>query len=325
MSQLLKAAVLAQSIFWAGALSANTFIMTDAEDQKVFSTRGVETVSEIVNTYNDWKQYSNYLGKTEQWVWSSENSQNVYWYDVDGNYQLLVNFSDPVGTEYNVNVDGCTNKAVLTSKNVSTSVAAGQFDNAIRLTFSGLCADGGMLEAVFAPGVGLVSYAEQSIAGPVVSEMVSGTVQEVTYPMFSGIEMRAEFPAGRIMSNEQNKVSAYITLENRSSREETFTFPSSQLFDIEIIDAKGEVVNVWSANKRFMMAIQEVKIPAGGSQRFGGAIELRNFEGQTLDVGSYRVRIVLKGSNQPVASVYTAVPYAAESPLYIDQRITLDY
>ena len=326
MIKIIKAALLTQSILFAGALSANDYLMSQEGDEKTFSTRNTESVVKIVDTYNgNWKRYSTFLGKANQWLWSSETNQEVYWLDSNNKYQLLVDFADSVGSSYEVNIDTCTTKAIIAEKNVSLFVDAGRFENTVRLSFEGPCADGGLLDAVFAPGVGLVSYTEQSIAGPVKTEIVSGNVDGVVYPLFTGIEMRAEFPAGTVLSNVQDKVSAYITLSNNSNRAETFVFPSSQLFAIVIFDAKGEEVNRWSANKRFMMAIQEVEIAAGSEERFGGVIELRNLNGQTLDVGSYRIRIELKGSNKPVASVFTAIPFSAESPLYIDQRISLDF
>jgi hypothetical protein len=73
-----------------------------------------------------------------------------------------------------------------------------------------------------------------------------------------------------------------------------------------------------------MMAIQTVELAAGESKRFGGQIELKDFDGNTLDVGSYRVRIELKGTNKPEGSVFEAMPFAAESPIYVDQMMSIN-
>ncbi|WMS85871.1 BsuPI-related putative proteinase inhibitor [Pleionea litopenaei] len=303
---------------------ANDFMPMQMQDQKVFKHNGQEVNVEVVDTYgSNWKKFSNYLGRNSQWVWSSDSSQQVYWFNDDGETQLLVDFSDEVGTTYNVDIDGCTTQATLAEKALEASTLAGSFSDSIKLVFNGNCADAGLAEATFAPGVGLVSYAQQSIIGPVVTELTSAKIAGVVFPQFQGIAVTTDFPVGRVLSNEQDKVSAYITLTNHSSSPEVFRFNSSQTFEIEILNAYGEVVNKWSANKRFTQALQSIELAAGASKRFGGELTLVNFNGEALDVGSYTLKIMVMGSNHPEASVFSAVSFGAQAPLFIDQRMSI--
>ena len=323
MNTLFKMLVTGSLAMSSAMISANDYLPMQASDSKVFHHNGNEVTVKVAEAYGaKWKKYSSFMGKAQQWVWSDDASQKVYWLS-NGKTQLLVDFSRAVGSVFNVNVDECTNQTTIAEKQYVSITSAGNFSNATRLTFSGQCADAGLLEAVFVPRVGLVSYTQQSLIGPVRYELSRANVAGVSYPVHSGIAMATEFPIGRIMSNEQHTVSAYLTLENRSDEPVGFHFNTSQTFDIAILAADGTVLNTWSANKRFMMAFHSIELAPGESRRFGGEIALKDFNGQTLDVGSYRLRITITGSNAPQASVFTGVQYSAEAPLYIDQRMTI--
>jgi len=324
MNDLFKTVITAGLAMSSAMLAANDFLPMQVNDSKVFASNDTEATVKIVETSGaNWKKYSSFMGKSQQWVWSSENNQKIYWHN-NGNTQLLVDFSQPVGSVFTANIDECTSKAMIAEKTYTSTTSAGKFANATRLTFSGNCADAGLKEAVFVPRVGLVSYTHQSIVGPVYSELKRANIAGVSYPLHLGIAVATEFPSGRIMSNERNSVSAYLTLENRSDKTEVFQFNSSQTFDISILTVDGTVLNTWSANKRFAMALHSIELAPGESRRFGGDIALTDFNGQTLDVGSYRLRITITGSNQPQASAFSGVRYSAESPLYIDQRMTIN-
>ncbi|NVJ51251.1 MAG: hypothetical protein HWE11_12750 [Gammaproteobacteria bacterium] len=314
-------------VFLLGSLSvastlvfANDYLPMTAEDSKSFSNN---LNTEVVETYGrGWKKYTTYMGRSNQWVWSSDSSSQVFWFNDNGETELLVDFNAPVGTQYNVAIDDCTTAATIADKDYSVSTTAGQFNGAVQLTFNGQCPDAGLAEAVFAPGVGLVAYAYQSIAGPVMVELTQAKVAGVTFPMFHGISVTSEMPSGRILTNQQDSVAAYLTLENHSNSVETFQFNSGQTFDIEILDVNGNRVNLWSANKRFTMALQTIELQPGATHRFGGEIDLVDFAGNTLDVGSYVIRVMITGSNHPQASAFSPVQYVVSAPLYIDNIST---
>ncbi|NVJ60720.1 MAG: hypothetical protein HWE27_10020 [Gammaproteobacteria bacterium] len=308
---------------------ANQFAPMQENDQKILKSNSNEIIMEVLGVDsrdNNWKKYSSYLGQVEQWVRSSSSSNKVYWYNANlRKTQLLVDFNDAIGTNYDVNIDGCTNMATIADKDFMATTSTGAFPGATLLTFSGSnCADAGLASAVFAPGVGLVSYSQQSIIGPVKTELVSAEVAGVNYPLYSGLQVATRIPSGRVLSNVQDSIDVFLDISNWQSEVQTFNFNTSQQFDIEIRDQFGTVVNKWSANKRFLMVETSIEITGGETYRFGGSISLTGFDGQPLDVGSYVVRIVVTGSNQPVGSVFAPVEFAAEAPLYIDRRVTIN-
>jgi hypothetical protein len=73
-------------------------------------------------------------------------------------------------------------KVVLASRTEVATVPAGTFRGVVRLDFSSPCADAGLESEWFAPGVGLIRRQELSFAGPVVSELVSAEVGDLTLP-----------------------------------------------------------------------------------------------------------------------------------------------
>ncbi|WP_144392350.1 BsuPI-related putative proteinase inhibitor [Pleionea sediminis] len=313
----------------SSATFANDFFNFSESDSKTFSSEnGVESTVQVIDTSGNWKKFNQYLGKENQWIWSTSNSQVLGWYSENGDRQVLVNFEDTIGTTYNVDIDNCINQATIASKGQTVVTLAGTFSDTVELTFSGdrSCAAAGISSAIFARGIGLVSYS-RPIYGNIAFEttrLTSAIIDDVEYPIFNGIEVSAKFPAGRVLNNHIDKVSAYLTIENKSDSAQAFTFNSSKLFDIVIFDSNGVEVNRWSANKRFLMALQNVEIAAGESRTFGGDISLVNINtGRSLDVGSYTIRIELAGTNKPEASAFDSVPFAVESPLYIDQRVSL--
>jgi hypothetical protein len=77
-------------------------------------------------------------------------------------------------------VDGA--KLRLVSRGESVSVPAGEFTHVVRVDWTTRCRDAGITSEWFAPDVGLVRRVEDSIAGPVVSELVDAVVGELHLP-----------------------------------------------------------------------------------------------------------------------------------------------
>jgi hypothetical protein len=73
-------------------------------------------------------------------------------------------------------------KLQLADRSEIVRVPAGTFRNVVRIDVGPPCADAGITGEWFAPGVGLVRREETSIAGPVISELVSATVAGRAFP-----------------------------------------------------------------------------------------------------------------------------------------------
>lgn len=93
----------------------------------------------------------------------------------------------PVGTSWRMELEpvddagtpgDCVNgsRLAIVSRSERLEVPAGSFANVVHVRFQPPCADAGILEEWFAPGVGLVRRVENSFAGPVVSDLVRAEV-----------------------------------------------------------------------------------------------------------------------------------------------------
>lgn len=127
--------------------------------------------------------------------------------------------------------------------------------------------------------------------------------------------MTTQFPKPHIWINmmpvigeprETPSVDVYMTLTNKTYQSIVYTFPTSQTFDIYILDSFGNVVSKWSQNMFFLQIITNITIPSGGSKTFGGKVKLASSDGQILNPGDYVVLIKLvniNNSSGPVISV----------------------
>ena len=312
------------TVLLSGTAAANNFVMTSPADYRSYKSSQGEVVSVgIIETMGaNWKQYSSFFGQQNQWLWVSNNGNQVYWLNESQELEMLLDSSDPVGTEYQVNIDGCTDKAVLSNKEASLLSAAGDFNDLVKLDFSGYCFDAGLKSAWFSPEVGLVKWTQDSVLGVVEFELEHAKVEGMTLPNQSGIELSAQFPIETVMLNQQKSVEASITLANHSSQTLTLDFTSGQTFEIYLYDDQDKLVTLWSSDRMFTQALHSMEIKPGEAERFGGELELKDLDGQPLDIGSYKIKIEIKGSLAPEASSFSHIPLSSESVLHLDNMMT---
>jgi hypothetical protein len=81
----------------------------------------------------------------------------------------------------------------------------------------------------------------------------------------------------------------------------TFEFPSSQQFDIELIDQTGDVVAAWSDSQVFAQGQTSFTLEPGQTVTFIGDIPLNDRNGQQLN-GTYQARgfMTTSGPQPPV-------------------------
>ena len=303
--------------------SANSYLAWSAQDHAVFTnTHGAEHDVQVVDAYGDgWQKFSQFLGRGERWLWTRADSEVIYVYNNERRAnEKLVNFADPVGKRYSVTLDSCTTSATLAEKNLNLSTAAGTFRQVIRMEFSGNCADAGLKQAWFAPEVGVVQWEEQSIIGPVVHVFTRGTVAGKPYPL-PALQLIADLPRAHLVLPSDGRINAGLTLQNNSNSDLTLRFGSGQQFEISLLTLDGEVLTTWGANKRFVQGEHELVIGAGSSRYFGGELLLQSLSTEVLDVGTYLLRVELKGSHAPEASAFVPETLKVEAPLFIDRRM----
>ncbi|MBD3654039.1 BsuPI-related putative proteinase inhibitor [Kangiella sp.] len=269
---------------------------------------------------SQWKQVSNYLGKDMMWLKTSDTSISAL--SQQSRSVKLVNFNDPVGASYSVNLDSCTQSATVAVKSQSMTTLATTFDSVVRVDFDGFCNDAGLISAWFSQDAGLIKWSEQTIAGVVDYELEYAKLAGMNYPAYEGIEVSANFPAETVMLNEVDSVEAYITLTNQTSEPVELTFNSGQLFDIYIYDRNDQLVQQWSKGRMFTQAFQTITLEPGQKKRFGDSIELKDLEGNQLDIGSYKLKIQVKTSTKASDQLFQLIPFEAEGQLNLDSMMS---
>ncbi len=103
--------------------------------------------------------------------------------DAAGRDRLWYLLGAPEGTSWTfaatpAAAGGCLSGARLTvaARDETVTVPAGTFAHVVRVDWVPPCIDAGIMHEWFAPGVGLIRREESSVAGPVVSELVSASL-----------------------------------------------------------------------------------------------------------------------------------------------------
>jgi hypothetical protein len=131
--------------------------------------------------------HTNFFGDGAQRALRTNKKGNVVEKN-KGSRFVWYKFSNPAAQEWimqlAVDQPACVNNAKvrIASRNETVTVPAGTFTNVIRLEFSTNCNDAGIIEQWFAPNVGLIKQTEDTIGGPIYSELVSAKVGKQVYP-----------------------------------------------------------------------------------------------------------------------------------------------
>ncbi len=237
------------------------------------------------------------------WVWNSDTAR----------YTLVFDLGLAKGKTFKSSIDGdsCLNATTweVADRAASIETPVGTFSNCVVIRVnSSPCADAGLGHMVFAPNVGLVEYSWTTIAGGHSAKLLHAIVNGVEYEMqpteedFEGLQTSLVIdrrvytvtddqepivpPGGRPLIPSTLKVRFVIA--NDTTETVTFDYRSSQRYDFVIRNDRGEQVYVWSANKRFMMALGRETLAPGKSLRWTDSIELRDFrDGKALPAGRY--------------------------------------
>ena len=163
----------------------------------------------------------------------------------------------------------CLGQAMLAARGESVRTPAREFNGALVVRYGPTnCADAGLGDEIFAPGVGLVQQTEITIAGPRSYSLLSARVggQVIRGPGVSfGVKVdRAAYtpnlfppvdPATSIPT-----LTAELTIENSTSEPLILRFASGQQYDLSITNEAGETVFFWSANKLFTQATTSIEL-----------------------------------------------------------------
>jgi hypothetical protein len=159
-------------------------------------------------------------------------------------------------------MDPCSRTAHVESRTATAKTTLGEFNNLLHIRYEPNCADAGVAQQYFLPYAGLIRHELITFAGPQVYELVhfrSGyTVVDAPHQQFALSLDSSKYPAG-----DDTQLFARLTLRNTQAEPLVLTFPSGQMFDLKIINNKGEIVYTWSADKLFPQIVTTEQIGPG--------------------------------------------------------------
>jgi hypothetical protein len=268
------------------------------KELRVAEVLRAETVDE-----KEYFVYKGILGETARIRLTADNK--LVQINADGTESLWADFNAAEGTSYPTSFDSCTGRGQIKSQNASTELLDRRWDNGIRVIYSAAsCADAGVSEDLFFPGLGLAQRTYQSFTGPrryKLSYARIGNASIVTSGEYSfRVNLSKKTYAPRAIINLR------LTLENWTKEELKLHFNSGQSFDFAIRDASGEVVFYWSANKLFTAEVRDVIV--AGEKNWTATEEM------DLKVGEYVLEAWLTTDRKPTFKAQVPFTVAAIEP-----------
>jgi len=316
--------------------SANDYLPLAKGDTGVFEGEVIDgnaqldnRTARITNVQGNWRHFSDFLGTGARWVWS--DGTEVYILNSAGSgAQRLFNANSSVGTSFSAGINSCVQGGTISQKNLSLELAGTVVNDAIRVDFNNVCGEG-LKSAWFAPGVGpvkwMVAPANMSLERHYY-RLAAGRINGQTYPRQVGsTQVDIHLAGGRMLLSSENYISelpVWIEVRNQSESAQNLAFNSSQIMEVEVFDANGDLVKRWSDNRIFSQALMNIELAAGESRWFGERLQLKNSNGEPLVLGSYEVRVTFKGHPSTSGSVYSSNGYFSKTvPLHLDYTMSI--
>lgn len=161
---------------------------------------------------------------------------------------LGANAGDATQSEY----EPCSIGATVRTRTAEVKIGLVDTNEALVLSYQPRCADAGVREQYFAPGVGLVKQESTTIAGPQVYELMYSRTGKTSLEAANvGFTIALDKPG-----YDRGTADMLVRLTVRSTHPEPVTlfFPSGQSYELRIWDGEGRVVYTWSADKLFIQA-----------------------------------------------------------------------
>jgi hypothetical protein len=189
-------------------------------------------------------------------------------------------------------------KATIASRSEVVKVPAGEFRDVVRVDYRSPCADAGLNSEWFAPGVGLVRREENSFAGPIVSELVSSEIGDLSLPRLpysTALLLDRPLYYNNLMPstipNPIPTVTGFFVLRNRTSTPVELLFGGCKSVSLKVVDETGQVLVTASGNdggcclclniQRFILVNDTLTLPF--------SFKLATADGKPLADGHYGV------------------------------------
>jgi hypothetical protein len=206
--------------------------------------------------------------------------------------RLLYDFEAEQGREWDVQLGDLVGFVTVAAKDATVDTAFGAKPGCTAFAFHwDNLADAGIEMQWFCPGLGLVKQDKSSIAGPLteytVASAIGGTI-EIGY-IGQGMNVRLDrfsAYAGEVL---KARLELWDTtgVPNTTGTRRQFQSATTQLFELRIVNGRGETVRLWSSDKVFLPQVTAWTLE--DEAEFDAELPLIDFDGRPLPSGMYTV------------------------------------
>eukprot|EP00456_Euglypha_rotunda_P057200 TRINITY_DN47204_c0_g2_i2.p1 TRINITY_DN47204_c0_g2~~TRINITY_DN47204_c0_g2_i2.p1 ORF type:complete len:342 (+),score=56.71 TRINITY_DN47204_c0_g2_i2:241-1266(+) len=218
----------------------------------------------------------------------------------DGSESLWADFNAAEGTTFPTAFDRCTGRGRVESRNAKSELLDRTWDAGFHVTYSAAsCADAGVTEDIYLPGIGLAERSYQSFTGPRRYKLTYARLGNAS--IVTGGEYNFRINLAQRTYAPRAIINLRLTLENWTKEPIKLNFTSGQSFDFAIRDASGETAFFWSANKLFSAEVRDESVT--GEKNWTATEEM------DLKPGDYVLEAWLTTAGKPV--------YKAQVPITV--------
>jgi hypothetical protein len=219
-------------------------------------------------------------------VWLKPERDRVFVRSDGSTKALLYDFGAVQGTQWNVEFGGLVGSVTVAEKDARVGTAYGTRAGCTAFSFVwDNLADAGVAMQWFCPDLGLVKQDKLSIAGVVTEYTSAAAIQGEIELGYLGQGMNVRLDQGNAYSGTILK--ARLELWDTTGMQREFRSETSQLFDLRLVNERGQTVRLWSADKIFLPVVTTWILD--GDKDFEAELPLANQHGHVLPPGLYTV------------------------------------
>jgi len=268
------------------------------KDLRIAEVTGKETINE-----REYFLYRGIQGEQSR-IRLTANNELVQW-NADGSESLWADFNAAEGASFPTAFDGCTGRGKVDTRAAKAELLNRTWENGIRVSYAAAaCADAGVAEDLYLPGLGLAERTYQSFTGPRRYKLTYARIGNAT--VITGGEYSFRVNLAQKTYATRAILQVRMTLENWTREPLKLRFNSGQSFDFAVRDAAGAAVYTWSANKLFTAEIREVAVT--GEKNWTATEEVQ------LPAGEYVLEAWLTTDRKPVFKAQVPITVAEIVP-----------
>lgn len=192
--------------------------------------------------------------------------------------------------------------AECVSRNRTIETIAGKFYNCVVISYKGKCADTGIVEETFSPGIGLVQRKTESIMGEITWNLISCQVGGQEYPQKSkiskekGVKFTAEInPMSAKRGFTAIIIDVHAQMINNSDESISLLFKQEPYLTAKILnDAENEVISPQIQIPSIFSKAKTINITSGQKKNFSTKLSISPSK---LPLGRYSIIVEL--SSEP--------------------------